>query len=73
MLVGVAGKFQSEVYFERDGLKVNGKSIMGVMMLAAELGSTLIVITEGPDEDAALKAVVEVISSGFNEMGPQSN
>ncbi len=68
MLVGVASKFQSEIWLERDGLKVNGKSIMGVMMLAAEQGTALTITAEGPDEEASILAVCEVIASGFNEM-----
>lgn len=67
MLVSTAAKFQSEVFFTKDGLRVNGKSIMGVMMLAAEAGSELIVEISGPDESAAMEAVIKVIASGFGE------
>lgn len=67
MLVSAAAKFQSEVFFTKDGLRVNGKSIMGVMMLAAEAGSELIVEISGPDESAAMEAVIQVIASGFGE------
>lgn len=67
MLVSTAAKFQSEVFFTKEGLRVNGKSIMGVMMLAAEAGTELLVEISGPDEAAALEAVVQVIASGFGE------
>ncbi|MDX9859163.1 MAG: HPr family phosphocarrier protein [candidate division Zixibacteria bacterium] len=69
MLVTTAGRFQSEVHFTKDGLRVNGKSIMGVMMLAAEKGSEVTVEAEGPDEEQAVDALINVIESGFNEMG----
>ncbi|MCP4686371.1 MAG: HPr family phosphocarrier protein [bacterium] len=68
MLVSAASKFKSQVFFTKNDLRVNGKSIMGVMMLAAEMGSTLLVEVDGPDEEAALEAVVEVIKTGFGEM-----
>ena len=67
MLVSTAAKFQSEVFFTKEGLRVNGKSIMGVMMLAAEAGTELLVEISGPDEAVALEAVVQVIASGFGE------
>ena len=67
LLVTTAGKFQSEVFFTKDDLRVNGKSIMGVMMLAAEKGSEVLVETEGPDEQDALAALVRIIESGFEE------
>ncbi len=72
MVVEQATRFASEVWLEKDGLKINAKSIMGVMMLAAEQGSTLIVTTEGPDEEAALAAMEEVLVSGFGETKPGS-
>ena len=67
LLVSTASRYQSEVYFSKDDLRVNGKSIMGVMMLAAEKGSRLLVEVEGPDEADALAALVEVIETGFGE------
>lgn len=66
-LVTAATKFQSEIYFTKGDLKINGKSIMGVMMLAAEMGSELIVECDGPDEKETMEALLEVISSGFGE------
>lgn len=67
MLVSTAARFESEVFFSRDDLRVNGKSIMGVMMLAAEKGATIKIEVEGVDEEASLKALLEVIQSGFGE------
>ncbi|MBD3403751.1 HPr family phosphocarrier protein [candidate division GN15 bacterium] len=68
LLVSTATRFESDVYFTKDGLRVNGKSIMGVMMLAAEKDSEIVVEAEGPDEEAAVEELVKVIESGFNEM-----
>ena len=68
LLVSTAGKFKSQVFFTKNDLRVNGKSIMGVMMLAAEMGSQLLVEVDGPDEQEALAALLEVINSGFGEM-----
>lgn len=67
LLVTTAGRFQSDVFFTKDDLRVNGKSIMGVMMLAAEKGSVVVVETDGPDEKTALAELVKVIESGFDE------
>ena len=67
MLVTAAAKFQSEIFFTKDSLKVNGKSIMGVMMLAAEKGSQVIIEADGPDEAAAVDELERVISSRFGE------
>ncbi|HET9701229.1 MAG TPA: HPr family phosphocarrier protein [Burkholderiales bacterium] len=66
-LTQVAGQFQSEVWLTRNGRRVNGKSIMGVMMLAANKGSTLSIETAGPDEDAAIDALVQLIHDKFGE------
>mgnify|MGYP000898603027 FL=1 len=63
----VATGFSSEVWMTRKGRRINAKSIMGVMMLAAGKGSTLLIETEGEDEDEALAALVELIESGFGE------
>ena len=67
MLVTSAAKYQAEVYFTKNGLRVNGKSILGVMMLAAESGSELIIECDGPDEEAAMAELVQVINSRFGE------
>lgn len=66
-LVKLAASFTSEIELVKDGMPVNGKSIMGVMMLAAECGSSLTVRATGPDEEAAAHAVAELINSGFGE------
>jgi phosphotransferase system HPr (HPr) family protein len=67
LLVRAATKFRSEFFIEKDGMKVNGKSIMGVMMLAAECGSKLDLLADGVDEDYLLKELSELIQSGFGE------
>ena len=67
MLVERASSFESEIFLERDGLKINAKSIMGVMMLAAEKGVELTIYAEGPDEEAAVVGIQEVIAAGFDE------
>jgi phosphocarrier protein HPr len=64
-VVQTATKFKSEITLEKDGLEVNGKSIMGVMMLAAEMGSEVKIVAKGADEEEALKELAEVIGSKF--------
>jgi phosphocarrier protein HPr len=66
-IVKVASRFQSEITLSRDGLEVNGKSIMGVMMLAAECGAQLLVRASGVDANEALEAIATVIASRFGE------
>jgi len=66
-IVKLAAKFQSEITIVKDDLDVNGKSIMGVMMLAAEHGSTILLRAEGPDADAALEALVTLVGNKFGE------
>ncbi|MDH3455912.1 MAG: HPr family phosphocarrier protein [Gemmatimonadota bacterium] len=61
-LVKVAGKFSCEISLGKDGNWVNGKSIMGVMTLAAEFGSTVLVRTEGDDAEQAAEALVQILS-----------
>ena len=65
--VKLASRFQCSIELVRDGSAVNGKSIMGVMMLAAEQGARVIVRADGPDEAAAVAALVELIAGGFGE------
>jgi phosphocarrier protein HPr len=62
-----AGKFQSEVWIGRDGRRVNAKSIMGVMMLAAGPGTVLLIEADGPDEQQAVQALADLIGEGFGE------
>ena len=66
-LTQTAGRFLSEVWIARDGRKVNAKSIMGVMMLAAARGSVVTLETRGTDEDDAMSALVELINGKFGE------
>ena len=66
-LTQVASKFQSGVWISRDGRRVNAKSIMGVMMLAAGLGSTIELETDGPDEAAAIDAIEALFTDKFGE------
>jgi phosphocarrier protein HPr len=66
-IVKLAAKFQSEITIVKDDLDVNGKSIMGVMMLAAEHGSTILLRAEGPDADAALDALATLVGNRFGE------
>jgi phosphocarrier protein len=66
-IVKVAAKFKSEVVLVRDDLEVNGKSIMGVMMLAAEYGSTLDIRAAGEDAAAAVDAIATCIANKFGE------
>ena len=67
-LVKLAAKFKSEFYLERDGYRVNGKSIIGVMTLAAEEGARIILQFDGEDEQAALAALVDFFDRGFDEL-----
>jgi phosphocarrier protein len=66
-LTQVAGQFKANVWLTRNGRRVNAKSIMGVMMLAAAQGSTLMVQTDGPDEGQAMDAVIRLIAGRFEE------
>ena len=66
-IVKAAGKFKSNITIIRDDLEVNAKSIMGVMMLAAEYGATVILRAIGEDAEAALDALAAVIAAKFGE------
>ncbi|MCE2969488.1 MAG: HPr family phosphocarrier protein [Burkholderiales bacterium] len=66
-LTQVAGRFASEIHIARNGRRVNAKSIMGVLMLAAGQGSTVTVDAQGADAEAAVAAIGELIGSGFGE------
>ncbi len=66
-IVKTASKFKSDIVIMRDDLEVNAKSIMGVMMLAAEHGSSVDIRAVGDDADAALDAICGVIADGFGE------
>jgi phosphocarrier protein HPr len=66
-LVRMASGFAARIELERDGMVVNAKSIMGVMMLAAEQGAVLQLRADGEDSEAAVAAIAELIESGFGE------
>ena len=66
-LTKLAGSFKSDIFLTRNGRRVNAKSIMGVMMLAAGLGAEVEVETSGPDEDAAMTALLALINDKFGE------
>ena len=66
-IVKTAGQFASDVTLVRDDLEVNGKSIMGVMMLAAECGATITLRAVGPDADVAVDTLAGLVSSKFGE------
>jgi phosphocarrier protein len=67
MLVQTASKFKSDVWISKDGREVNAKSMLGVMTLAAEMGSTLVVRADGPDEDKAVAAITRIFEMRFGE------
>ena len=67
MFVRIASRYRSEVWVEKEGEQINGKSIMGLMMLAAGQGSKLHIRCEGPDADKALAELEELIKAKFNE------
>ena len=66
-LTQVAGQFKSDVWVSRNGRRVNAKSIMGVMMLAAAKGTRMVIETDGPDEAAAIQALERLIADRFGE------
>jgi phosphocarrier protein len=66
-LVQTANRFRSEVTVEKDGLEVNGKSIMGILMLAAPQGSRISVAVAGEDAEQAMAAIGQLIDDGFGE------
>jgi len=66
-LTQVAGKFEAEIWLSRNGRRVNAKSIMGVMMLAAAKGSTVVIETDGADEAEAMHALERLVATRFGE------
>lgn len=66
-LVKLANTFSSDIQLLKEGVPVNGKSIMGVMILAAECGSIITIRAQGEDEDAAVNALAGLVRSGFGE------
>jgi phosphocarrier protein HPr len=67
LMVKTANRFDAEVVIEKDGLEVNGKSIMGILMLAASKGSKITLKAEGKDATQAIRAVGELIENKFGE------
>jgi phosphocarrier protein len=67
MLVKAASRFEAEINIEREGIAVNGKSIMGIMMLAAAKGTAIRLRVDGPDEEEAMTCLGELIANGFGE------
>ena len=66
--VMLANRFKSTIAVRKDQLTVNGKSIMGVMMLAAECGSSVHIQTDGEDAAEAMEALLDLVAGGFHEM-----
>jgi phosphocarrier protein HPr len=66
-LTQLAGQFKSNIWVGRNGKRVNAKSIMGVMMLAAAKGTSIVIETDGPDEEAAMTALTGLIAGMFGE------
>ena len=66
-LVKLSASFDSDIDIEKDGQRVNSKSIMGVMMLAASCGSTVTLHADGPDEERAVEAVADLVERRFDE------
>lgn len=67
-LVSMANRFESEVWVARDGQEVNGKSILGVLMLACPMGSQVQLRCVGPDAQAAYDSLAELVQNGFGEL-----
>ena len=67
LFVKTASRFNAEVKLAREGIEVNGKSIMGIMMLAASKGATVVLTVDGADEAEALQTIGELIGNGFGE------
>jgi phosphocarrier protein len=65
--VHLAARFESQIRVARDSKVMDGKSIMGILLLAASRGTTITVTAEGPDEATAVAALVELVESGFGE------
>jgi phosphocarrier protein len=67
MFVRIASRYRSEIWVEKEGEQINGKSIMGLMMLAAGQGSKLLIRCEGPDAEKAMEEIEDLINRRFNE------
>jgi phosphocarrier protein len=67
MIVRTASQFESAIFLRRDNYEINGKSVIGVMTLAAEQGATLTLVVDGEDEAAAADAIAALFDDGFGE------
>lgn len=67
LIVKVANKFTSSLYMEKDRMKINGKSIMGIITLGASYKSRLVITTDGPDEEEAAQAIEQLFLNRFEE------
>ncbi len=67
LFVREAGRFKSRIAVVKEGLEVNGKSVMGLMLLAAEKGSKIVVRADGPDEEAVIHSIGKLVANGFGE------
>ena len=67
-IVKIAAKYDCEFFIHKDGMHINGKSIIGVMTLAAEKGSTLTLSFDGEDENEACREILEYFERGFDEL-----
>lgn len=67
-IVKLASKYKSEFYLKKDGLHINGKSIIGVMTLAAEKGSQIVLSFDGEDEEEAATEIADYFNRGFDEL-----
>ncbi|HOI30146.1 MAG TPA: HPr family phosphocarrier protein [Melioribacteraceae bacterium] len=67
-IVKLASKYKCEFFLNKDGMHINGKSIIGVMTLAAEKGSEIVLTFDGPDENEASLEIIDYFNRGFDEM-----
>jgi len=67
-IVKMAAKYKCDFFISRDGMNINGKSIIGVMTLAAEEGAELVLTFNGEDEEEAAKEIIDFFEKGFNEL-----
>ncbi|MDY7029490.1 MAG: HPr family phosphocarrier protein [Spirochaetota bacterium] len=67
LIVNTANQYDSEIYLEKDSMRINSKSIMGIITLGASYKSEIMIIAEGPDESEAVDAIVKLFESRFEE------
>ncbi len=67
-IVKLAAKYKCDFYISKDGMHINGKSIIGVMTLAAEMGSEITLTFDGEDEEEAAKEIIDYFNRGFDEL-----